>query len=75
MTNFPVFDTSADAMPWSSANKPLTAFGFSSVFVESVFTRSPCDMALAPFIAFIAFMAAIAIAESVRTSASQAQAW
>merc|ERR1719463_747516 len=67
MTNFPVFDT--------SANKPLTAFGFSSVFVERVFTRSPCDMALAPFIAFMAFMAAIASAEGGRTSASQAQAW
>merc|ERR1719169_85413 len=64
MTNFPVFATSVDAMLWSSANRPLTAFGFSSVFVESVFTRSPWDMALAPFIAFMAFMAAtIASAE------------
>merc|ERR1719324_2053450 len=70
MTNFPVFDTSEDAMHWSSANRPLTAFGFSSVFVERVFTRSPCDMALAPFMAFMAFIAfAIASAGSGRACA------
>merc|ERR1711904_215436 len=57
ITNFPVLDTSLVAMPDSVVNTLLTSLAFCPVFEEMAAISAPPPMALAPFMAFIAFMA------------------
>merc|ERR1719261_1167698 len=57
ITNFPVFDTSLVAMPESVVKTVLTSLAFCPVFEEMAAISAPPVRALAPFMAFIAFIA------------------
>merc|ERR1719171_648089 len=61
MANFPVFVTSAVAMPCKEVNTAFTSLGFCPVFDDMA-----VDFAFIAFMAFIAYMAFIALAIVLR---------
>merc|ERR1719214_389947 len=75
ITNFPVLDTSLVAMPDSVVNTLLTSLAFCPVFEEMAAISAPPVMALAPFMAFIAFMALAIVLQSITAGGQEGGAW